>query len=255
MGARVTGYGYSGKPQIIKIPKTGYYKLIAYGGQGGSAKPSLSSSAVYTGGLGAKVSGVFLFSAGEELKVVVGGAGRTGYNAALTYDNGGGGGGGGGTFVFENFGTGANGTLLEVAGGGGGAGVKDNGLPGVATYQGSNGNFGSGGGAGGAAEKPGAGGTYTFLDPNNQYPGGGGGYAGGRGGHALIDHLSSAGNDHREHDGSDAGVIHGDACNLGRLGIDPLPQTRHGGSVLSCYRAQCSRKSSCTKCRQPESTG
>lgn len=94
--------GQTGTIQTYTIPDTGTYLLRAYGAQGGGAN----------GGLGARVSGLFPLTAGDELLILVGQrpVGDTG--------------GGGGTFIAladpGNPGDPAHATALLVAGGGGG---------------------------------------------------------------------------------------------------------------------------------------
>ena len=89
------------------MPIAGTYQITAFGAQGGDGSTSNDTGAV--GGKGAKIQGDFQFAAGEQLKVVVGGAGQSGvYTMAAS---------GGGSFVI-----GPGGKPLLVAGGGGGAG-------------------------------------------------------------------------------------------------------------------------------------
>lgn len=94
--------GQTGTIQSFTVPDTGTYLLRAYGAQGGGAN----------GGLGARVSGLFPLTAGDELLILVGQrpVGDTG--------------GGGGTFIAladpGNPGDPAHATALLIAGGGGG---------------------------------------------------------------------------------------------------------------------------------------
>ena len=123
---------------IYEVPVTGYYKLGAYGAQGGSYDESYAA-----GGLGGYSTGVVKLTKGDKLYVYVGGKGEYGTSTTLTEVNGGGyngggnaayhGGGGGGASDIRYFSTtpteddlvwnsttGLNSRLI-VAGGGGGA--------------------------------------------------------------------------------------------------------------------------------------
>ena len=123
---------------IYEVPATGYYKLGAYGAQGGSYDESYAA-----GGLGGYSTGVVKLTKGDKLYVYVGGKGEYGTSTTLTEVNGGGyngggnaayhGGGGGGASDIRYFSTtpteddlvwnsttGLN-LRLIVAGGGGGA--------------------------------------------------------------------------------------------------------------------------------------
>ena len=85
------------------VPKTGQYRIEAYGASGGTY-----TYGSHTAGKGAIMKGTFTLSANDQLKILVGQQGGSyGYT----------GGGGGGTFVTTN----ANSPLI-IAGGGGGAG-------------------------------------------------------------------------------------------------------------------------------------
>src|SRR6185312_8154868 len=109
---RLSSAGYSS----WTVPYAGNWQITAAGAQGGS------TSASYTGGMGAKVS-TTLYLAGGTLQFAVGGMGQA--------TTGGSGGGGGGTFVYQP----GSSTLLMVAGGGGGVGS-------LATSNGAGGNAG-----------------------------------------------------------------------------------------------------------------
>ena len=123
---------------IYEASATGYYKLDAYGAQGGSYDESYAA-----GGLGGYSTGVVKLTKGDKLYVYVGGKGEYGTSTTLTEVNGGGyngggnaayhGGGGGGASDIRYFSTtpteddlvwnsttGLNSRLI-VAGGGGGA--------------------------------------------------------------------------------------------------------------------------------------
>ena len=143
---------------IYEVPATGYYKLGAYGAQGGSYDESYAA-----GGLGGYSTGVVKLTKGDKLYVYVGGKGEYGTSTTLTEVNGGGyngggnatyhGGGGGGASDIRYFSTtpteddlvwnsttGLNSRLI-VAGGGGGAYAYSS------TYKAA-GGAGGGGGSG-----------------------------------------------------------------------------------------------------------
>jgi hypothetical protein len=84
--------------QYWVVPKSGTYRIEAWGAQGGGGG--------YGGGFGARISGEFTLSMGETIRILVGQQGGTSY-----------GGGGGGTFVVRTpFNT--NAAILAIAGGG-----------------------------------------------------------------------------------------------------------------------------------------
>jgi hypothetical protein len=188
------------------VQTTGIYKIVAYGGAGGSGITSLLTAGV-AGGKGAEYGGFFSLTAGDVLKIIDGGVGGSGTSLL---GSGGGGGGGGGTFVIDTSrpdGTYSQTALVEAGGGGGGgANASSGGGAGIAadgsTTPGAagTGNFGGGGGgyAGGAsgtgAGHPATAGSQTFpstyaggagytnASDSGGYGGGGGGSAGGGGG-------------------------------------------------------------------------
>lgn len=179
--------------QSFTIPLTRAYRIHAAAASGGTP----TSYAANTGGLGARVSGVFNFQAGDVVQILVGQVGGA---------SGGAGAGGGGSFVVFN-------NNLLVAAGGGGGGTSDNAAangttstsgtndyPGGSTPGGFNGTGGSacnvggsganhGGGGGGfltngatsTANSPGGGG-FAFLNGGAGGTGNGiGGFGGGGG--------------------------------------------------------------------------
>ncbi len=93
------------------VPETGYYKIEAWGAQGGKGYSASSD-----GGLGARMTGDIILTKGDVLKVLVGQKG-TDFSGSSPY----GGGGGGGTFVAT-----LDNSPLMVAGGGGGSSVNVN---------------------------------------------------------------------------------------------------------------------------------
>ena len=125
------------------VPANATYTIVAYGAQGGGPQ----------GGLGAKISGQFILSAGEVIKILVGQQGEK----EDTYDRNAS--GGGGTFVTKSPHN-DNNSILVIAGGGAGAFVDpgnqnhhgQTGTSGADGYIGTNG--GTGGSSGGAASNP-----------------------------------------------------------------------------------------------------
>src|SRR5664279_5279631 len=120
--------------------------VVASGAQGGGVTAS------YPGGYGATLEGDFPVAVGQNISILVGGAGLDGNANTDTASEGQRGGtGGGGTFVVRDV------TILLIAGGGGGAcgpfpaaasaGIP--GGPGVITTNGAAGSGGAGGAAGG----------------------------------------------------------------------------------------------------------
>ena len=79
-------FNYSGTIVTWTVTNTGYYDVSAYGAQGGGNSTAM-------GGLGASISGSFLFNAGEVFNILVGGVGSS---STVAGNAGGGGGGGGG---------------------------------------------------------------------------------------------------------------------------------------------------------------
>ena len=158
---------FPGTPVFVTVATTGTYDVNAFGAQGGN-------SAVFStvGGKGAEVDGRIRLTAGQKLKIVVGGEGLS-----SAY-----GGGGGGTFLLGD--TGAGYHLLLAAGGGGGA-FKSNGFAGSVTAAG-NGSGGSapyaGGGSGVKSNGQGSHGASGGSNNSGNYAGGGGNSTGGFGG-------------------------------------------------------------------------
>ncbi|MGZ3272589.1 MAG: PEPxxWA-CTERM sorting domain-containing protein [Caulobacteraceae bacterium] len=131
--ANAVTFTYIGNLASFTAQTSGYYKIDAWGAQGGS--PALTT----LGGLGAMVGGSLHLDAGETLSILVGGQG--GGDISGNTANG----GGGGTFVFTSLPT-SGPELLLAAGGGGGAGwYAGAGGPGLAGRDGG----GAGGGVNG----------------------------------------------------------------------------------------------------------
>ena len=146
------------------VPTSGLYAIEAFGASGGD-KPDTYNA---VGGLGARMKGDFVLSAGQVLKVIVGQRGGNPDPAAN--NSSGGSGGGGGSYVFHNV---TDPFPLIAAGGGGGLGAgntfRENGLPGLTTISGGSNATGNGGIDGQGGET---------SDPSNPYynSGGGGGW-------------------------------------------------------------------------------
>ena len=151
-------FNYSGTIVTWTVTNTGYYDVSAYGAQGGGNSTAM-------GGLGASISGSFLFNAGEVFNILVGGVGSSSTVAGNA------GGGGGGSFV-----VGTNNAPLVVAGGGGGFNVGgvsgmnasfnnsgNNASYFLANAQGSGGTEGNGGAIGSASGQCGGGGGGGFY--------------------------------------------------------------------------------------------
>jgi hypothetical protein len=179
-------FTYTGSLVTFTVPTTGPYQIIAFGAQGGSN----TGSSVNMGGLGAEIGGEFSLTAGETLKIAVGGAG-SGF------------GGGGGSFV-----VGPDNTPLVIAGGGGAGGncfscgFPIDGQGGLTGPDGGGGTGGSGGGDGGILGGGGGGGFLSagsdsvdgigrdFAGGGGAFPGlvggaSGGGFGGGGGGGGI----------------------------------------------------------------------
>ena len=146
------------------VPTSGEYDIVALGASGGNSEN-------FVGGLGAGVAGLTYLTSGEELYLIVGGAGA--------YSAGGAGGGGGGSFILTST------SVLAAAGGGGGAGLEaGKGGNGQITTSGRNGGGVNYGGLGGQNGNGGGGGTYGRFLPEG-YNGGGGTGAKTAGGNGL----------------------------------------------------------------------
>ena len=179
----VVDYSYTGSYEEFTAPKSGYYLLETWGAKGGDA---VTSSATYSGGMGAYASGMIYLAEGEKLYIAVGGKGKAngnnqsnvvvdgGYNGGgPAYSNQAGGSsrtasGGGATSIqkelvgdgqLKNYDSNRN-LVLMVAGGGGGANY----------WNGNQHGFGGHGGGingltgytdQGHTHKPGTGGTQT----------------------------------------------------------------------------------------------
>ena len=209
-------FSYTGSPQSVIVPAGAVTaEVTIIGGVGGSTHSYSWTSGLYSrpGGSGAEVQAELPVTPGEQLSVLVGGTGVSGYAADIVSTGGWGATGQGGTGA-NGSGTGENGNSggvynggggggasaietagqpLLVAGGGGGAGggglfgSGGNGGSAGTTASGGQGGSGTGsggGGAGGAMPQGagGPGGTTSGWNSAGSGGGGGGGYRGGNGG-------------------------------------------------------------------------
>ena len=106
-----TEFNYTGSAQTYTVPKSGYYKLEAWGAQGGTVSYNNNS---YIGGYGAYATGVAYLHAGTVVNITVGASG-SGY-AENTSNNGPYGSGGGASFGDNNWygGTGGGATDFSI---------------------------------------------------------------------------------------------------------------------------------------------
>jgi hypothetical protein len=148
----------TGGIQSWTVPTTRTYRIEAFGAQGASA------TAMFNGGLGARMRGDFMLTAGTVLQVLVGQRGSGGASMSN-------GGGGGGSFVVQGM------TPLIVAGGGGGTrtDATRNGFDAVTGNDGAGGNV-SADGATGTAVAGGVGGGGGNISVS--WGSGGGGFTG-----------------------------------------------------------------------------
>lgn len=130
-------YGYTHEAGSLRVPYTGFYRITAYGAQGGDYGE-------FVGGLGGMAEGGFWLEKGAVVNYCV--AGRNGFNGGGAGDPYAGGGG-------YSMVAGEKGEILLIAGGGGGAGGYGNGYAGGAVsglvpdgHAGENGGAGGGGG-------------------------------------------------------------------------------------------------------------
>ena len=168
--------------QLWTVPATGSYRITSIGACGGDGNTGR--------GAGAQMIGVFAFTQGQKLKILVGQQGSTGTNVC----GGNKGGGGGGSFVVSE----DNSTPYIVAGGGGGgstvasggtldggvsttagAGTSSGGAAGTGGGGGAAGTGGCVGGGAGGGGFTGSGGTSTDASPGLSFVNGGTGGAGG----------------------------------------------------------------------------
>jgi len=155
--------------QLWTVPATGTYTIEAFGAQGGSGGGRI-------GGRGVRMSGNFILTQGEIIRILVGQQGRTGahtQNSGTNVSSG-----GGGTFVVKSpYNT--DGSILVIAGGGGGSSSYSN-SDGRGGLTSTSGNSGEGGVLGGTAGLGGNGGDATGSGP------GGAGFFG----NGAVDPLS-----------------------------------------------------------------
>jgi T5SS/PEP-CTERM-associated repeat protein len=162
--AQSTNFVYTGLVVTYTIPVTGNYDFTVAGAKGGDY-----SNTIYTGGLGAVLSGEIYLTNGTVLDIAVGGVGANGlYNGGSSGTNYGAG-GGGGTFIYT-----ATNAPLMIAGGGGGGGDGANGVGGVTNQTGTDptGTPHSSGGNGGSANSDGGAGAGFYSAGANGSVGG-----------------------------------------------------------------------------------
>ncbi len=155
--------GYTGALQTFTVPAgvtTVTIRAIGAGGGPRASGPTL-------GGIGALVQGDFTVTPGQQLTLLVGGAGNGGTGA----DHG----GGGGSFVWAGTGPVSLANLMLAAGGGGGASSTSSGGDALVTTSGAAGAAGGTGSTGGSGGTNGAGGTGGSGAPGGTGSGGGGG--------------------------------------------------------------------------------
>lgn len=162
-------FDYTGEYKEFKVLKTGYYKIEAWGAQGGSATYNSNSA---QGGEGAYTSGYIYLNKGTILKIKVGGQGQstnnttasssTGYNgggfASFYTNNSSHGGGGGATTISVDNTINSN---IMVAAGGGGAAVHTG-------YPNYSGKGGVGGALVGGSGNPTSSTCYSFGNGGTQ---------------------------------------------------------------------------------------
>ncbi|MHA4245775.1 glycine rich domain-containing protein [Bacillus thuringiensis] len=180
--------------QKWKVPKSGAYRIEAYGAQGG--RHGWGQKA---GGYGAKIQGEFMLNADEEISIIVGQMGGDSKASGDT-DNAGPGGGGGASRngsmdanatenaksgeEKSNGGSGGNGGRSSIGGSsywsGGGAGWISNGTGGNRSSNYDSARQSTSDGEGGMSPRNGGNGGTRGNDGN--YEGGDGGFGGGGGG-------------------------------------------------------------------------
>lgn len=203
LGASV--YSFTGSMVTCQVMSSGTYSLVAYGANGGNQRIDALAPTTF-GGLGASIGAYFALLAGDQLQILVGGAGET-HAPELLADETFPGGGGGGTFVtiVRN---GSPADLMLAAGGGGGAGTASTGLngrgldsmPGTPNGNGeysdagAGGIYGSGGGGSTTSTGGAGGGGYSGDGGNATSAGGGASFLdGGAGGGPTANCFGAAG--------------------------------------------------------------
>ena len=215
--------GRFGAVQKLSAPRSGRYRIQAWGARGGTHSSDYGDSpGTYYGGKGAFKEGIFALTEGATLNIVVGQRGgdsvevkggqstsKTAAELGLSVEDNAGTGGGGGSFVYTS-----NNVLLLAAAGGGGASNGYNGVDGQTGTDGtkSEGKRSSRSRGGGSGGQPG--------QCNNA----GAGYHGGVGAGWLSQGCSRVGVEHGERGGSRAqGWVGGKAgsMNSGNNGGPP----------------------------------
>ncbi len=111
----VKTFSYTGECEEYTVPYNGYYKVEAWGAQGGNGYKDDTTK--YTGGKGAYTSGIIKLLKGETLYVCVGGAGSYGYGTNVKADGGFNGGGASYTASSAYGGTGGGATDIRLVNG------------------------------------------------------------------------------------------------------------------------------------------
>lgn len=229
--------------QLLTIPKSGTYRIEAYGAQGGGAA---WENITANGGRGAIIKGDFKLEEGTILKILIGQLGQVGRQGA----------GGGGTFV-----TLVNNTPLIVSGGGGGANISanngslvghNNGLNASHTNNGTTAGgtvsgswFGSGSGltGNGAGVRVGGnsfinGGAGGLGGQDNGIAQGLGGFGGGGGQHLNCTNCGSGGGGgyhggSASQSGTSLGGSGGGSFNSGANQLNSVGNTGHGKVIIT----------------------
>lgn len=204
--AAAVTFNYTGLLDTYIVPTTGVYTIDAAGAQAGNSGSNV-------GGKGGQLKGNFNLTAGQILKILVGGAGGNG-GLGTGVGNAASGGGGGGTFVATSI---DNTPTILLSAGGGGNGSFDSGFGGGG---GGNGGFG---GFGGSSLIVGSGNFDLFGGR-----GGDGGFGGGFGGGGGSGAIGNVGGD----GGFGIGVINGNIALVsgGRGGDVNTTGVGRGGS-------------------------
>ncbi|MBU2701279.1 hypothetical protein Ga0466249_002393 [Sporomusaceae bacterium BoRhaA] len=248
-----TTFPYTGALQTFTVPAAVYsITVTALGASGGSS--------AFLGGHGSSMTGDFVVTPGENLAILVGGAG---VNDFTDY----GGGGGGGSFVWRGTAYSEVSTGLLLAGGGGGGSGESSGAAGLDASTGNNGVagiYGGSGGTNGSGGKAGraAGGGAGITGNGESYGGTGGsaisnGGAGGTGGHNNNDggfggggggggiEVSSSpsfggggGGGYSGGGSSNFGAGGGGSFNSGSNQINSISSSYGNGAVTITYTAQ-----------------
>ena len=197
------------------VPKTGTYKIEAYGASGGHGGVSTKA-----GGLGAQIVGIFHLERNEIIKILVGQKGQE-YGNGLSTTSAAGGAGGGGTFVLKSPYNSAS-SVLIIAGGGGGSSHQGNTT--VNAAQDINARLpndtDTGGGGGNASYGVGGGGGLITNGSGNSYGTGSFGKSFVNGGQGGIGGYSNDNTSYRNYGGFGGGGGNGAHAGGGGGGIN-----------------------------------